>query len=91
MRDRIVHVQQIEIVELRDLCHAGRQRQVVRRIVEERITRDLDFVIVNVRFRAPQPDRLGVGDEMNFVTALSQFQAQVPWPRHRCRRTLDNR
>ena len=76
MRNRVVHVQQVEIVELRDLRHARRQRQIVRRIVEQRITRDFDFVIMNVRFRAPQPDRLGVRDEMNFVAALGQFQAQ---------------
>jgi len=32
MRDRIVHVQQIEFVELGHLGHARRQRQIVRRI-----------------------------------------------------------
>jgi len=32
VRDRIVYVQQIELVELRDLGHSRRQRQIVRRI-----------------------------------------------------------
>ena len=52
VRNRVVHVQQIEIVELRDLGHARRQRQIVRRIVEQRVTRDFDFVIVNIGFLA---------------------------------------
>ncbi len=76
MRDGVVHVQQVEIVELRDLRHAGGQRQVVRRIVEQRIARNFHLVIVDVRFLAPQPDGLRVGNEVDFVSALRQFQAQ---------------
>ena len=76
VRNRVVHVQQVEIVELRDLCHARGQRQVVRGIVEQRITGDFHFVIVNVGFLAPQPDRLRVGNEMDLVAALGQFQAE---------------
>ena len=51
VRYRIVHVQQVEIVELGDFSHARGQRQIVRRIVEQRITGDFYFVIVDVRVR----------------------------------------
>ncbi len=34
VRNRIVNVQQVEIVQLRDLSHTRGQRQIVRRIVE---------------------------------------------------------
>src|ERR1700728_76905 len=40
------------------------------------MTRNFHFVIVDVRFLAPQSNGLRVGDEMNFVSALSQLQAQ---------------
>ena len=48
MRNGIVHVQQIEVVKLGHLRHPRRQRQIVRRIFEQRITGDFHFVIVNV-------------------------------------------
>ncbi len=76
VRDRVVHVQQIEFVELRDLSHARRQRQIVGRIFKQRIARDLDLVIMDVRFRSGQANGLRIGDEMNLVAAASQFQAQ---------------
>ena len=76
MRDRIMHVQQIEIVQLRNFGHPRGQRQIVRRIVEQRVSRDFYFVVVNVRGRAIQPNRLGVGNEVNVVPALRQFEAQ---------------
>ena len=76
MRNRVVHVQQVEIVELRDLGHARRQRQIVRRIVEQRIAGNFHFVIVDVRFLAPQPDGLRVGNEMDLVSALRQLQTE---------------
>ncbi len=74
MRDRIVDVKQVEIIQLRNFGHARGQRQVVGRVIEKRITRDLDLVIVNVWFRSTEPDGLGVGNEMNVVPALGQFQ-----------------
>ncbi len=76
MRNRIVHVQKIESVKLRHFRHARGQRQIVRRIVEQRITGDVHFVIVNVGMQFGQPDGLGVGNEMDFVPALRQFQTQ---------------
>ena len=71
-----VNVEQIEIVDLGNFGHARSQRQIVRRIVEERVTRDFDFVVMDVRFGATQANRLRVGNEMDFVTALGQFKAE---------------
>ena len=76
VRNRVVHVQQVEIVQLGDFSHARGQRQIVRRIIEQRIARHFDFVIVNVGFLAAQPDGLGIGDEMNLVAALGQFESE---------------
>ncbi len=69
-------MQQIEIVELRHLRHARRQRQIIRRIIEQRIARNFHLVVMDVGFRPSQPDGLRVRNEMDVVTALSQFQSQ---------------
>ncbi len=76
MGNGIVDVQQIEIVDFRHLGHARGQRQVIRRIVKQRIMRDLYLVIENVGLRSLQPERLRIGDEMNFVSALRQLNSQ---------------
>ncbi len=76
MRDGVMHVQQVKIVNFRNLRHARGQRQIVRRIFEQRIARHFHFVIVNVGLRLGQPDRLRVRDEMHLMAALRQFQAQ---------------
>jgi hypothetical protein len=70
-------VEQVQIVELSDLGHAGCQREIIWGVVEQGITRNLDFVIMDVGFGAPQPDWLGVGNEVNFVVSLGQFQSQL--------------
>src|SRR5437660_1594210 len=77
MRDGVMDVEQVPIVELSDLGHASRQRKIVWGVVEQGITRNFDFVIMDVGFGAPQPDRLGVGNEVNFVISLGQFQSQL--------------
>ena len=71
-----MYVQQVEIVQLRDLGHARGQRQIVRRIVEQRVPRHFDFVIMNIGFGSPEPDGLGVGNEMDLVAALGQFETK---------------
>ena len=77
MRNRVVHVQQIKVVKFGHFRHARGQRQIVRRILEQRIAGDFHFVIVNVGMRAAQPDGLGIGNEVNFVAALRQFEPQL--------------
>src|SRR5580658_1793661 len=76
VRDGVVHVQQIEFVELRHLRHPRRQRQIVWRILKQRIARDLDLVIVDVRFWSGQTNGLRIGDEMNLVAAARELKAE---------------
>ena len=72
-----MHVQQVEIVKFGDFRHARGQRQIVRRIFEQRIAGDFHFVIVNVGMGAAQPNGLGIRNEMNFVIAFRQLQPQL--------------
>src|SRR5581483_1032920 len=76
MRDGVMHVQQVEPVNLRHLGHARGQRQIVGRVVEQRIVRDLDLVKEDVRLRL-QPEWLRVGDEVHLMTALRKFDPQL--------------
>src|SRR5208337_128529 len=76
MRNGVVDVEQIEFVELRNLGHTRRQRQIVGRIFEQRIARDFNLVIMNVRLGPGQTNGLRVGDEVNFMTAASKLKPQ---------------
>ena len=77
VRNGVVHVQQIELVTLGHFRHARRQRQAVGRILEQRIVGDFHLVIVNARHIRVEPNGVGVGDEVDFVAARGQFQAQL--------------
>ena len=72
-----MHVQQIELVILRDLRHARRQRQVVGWIFEERIVRDRDLVVEDPLFAAGEPEGLRIGDEMHLVAQRGELDAQL--------------
>ena len=74
MRDRIVHMQQIEVLILRHLRHPRGQRQRIGRVLKQRIWRDLDLVIVDTRQSGVEPDRIRVRDEVNFVAALRELE-----------------
>ena len=76
MRDGVVHVQHVEVVALGHLRHARGQRQAVGRVLEQRVGRDLDLVVVDARRVRVQPDGVGVGDEVDLVAAGGQFQAE---------------
>src|SRR5215468_6042439 len=71
-----MNMQKVEFVKFRNFSHAGSERQIVRRVVEQRIPGDLDLVIVNMRLGLREPDGLSVGNEMDVVSALCQFEAQ---------------
>src|SRR5205085_10614861 len=77
MGDRIVNVQQVEVVELRNLSHARGQGQVVWREVKERITRDFYLVIANVGLRPRKTNRLRVRDEVDLMPTLTEFEPEV--------------
>ncbi len=57
MRYGVVNVQQVEPVALRHIRHARSESQAIRRVLEERIVRDLNLVIVDARQRGIEPDR----------------------------------
>ena len=77
VRDRIVHVQKIKVVKLGHFRHARGQRQIVRRVLEQRITGDFHFMVMNVGMGTAQANGLGVRNEVNFVVTLRQLQPQL--------------
>ena len=77
VRNGVVNVQEIERVELGDLGHARGEGEIVGRVFEERIVGDGDFVIVDVFFAAVEAEGLRVGDEVNFVAAGSELDAEL--------------
>jgi hypothetical protein len=72
-----MHVQNVQAVDFGHLRHARGQRQIVGRILEQRVLRNRDLVEVDLRVRGVQPDRLLVGDEVNLVAAVRQLNAQL--------------
>src|SRR3954463_12248711 len=58
VRNRVVNMQQVERIKLGHFRHPGRKRQVIRRIVEERIMRDLHFMEEDIRLILTQSKRL---------------------------------
>ena len=77
VRDRVVNVEQVERVELGDLGHARGQRQVVGRMLEQRVVVDIDLVEVDVGFAAVQAERRRRGDEVDFVAARGKLDAEL--------------
>ena len=75
--DGVVHVQQLEPLALGDLVLFDRQRQCVRRLLEQRIVDRGDFVKGHALDDPPQPERAGVGDEVDVVPAAGQLQPQL--------------
>ena len=70
-------VQQIELVLDRDLVHAHGEREVVRRVLEERILSDVDFMEVDARREERQAERLRIRDEMHFVSELRERDPEL--------------
>ena len=76
-RQRVVHVQDLEAVVLHDFDHLGRKREVVGRLLEDRIGRDRDLVEEDVRLEPPQPEREPAGDEVHLEPAAREREAQL--------------
>ncbi len=76
VRDGVMHVQQIEIVSVRHIHHARRQRQTIRRILEQRIVGNFHFVIVDARDAGVEPNRIRIGDEVDFVAAVGKLESE---------------
>ncbi len=76
MGNGVVDVQQIKRFGLEHFQHFGRERQRVRRMVEERIGSDFHLVKGNVRVAEIHADRRRITDEMNIVAARGKLLAQ---------------
>ena len=72
----VVDVEEIERVELGDLGHAGGESEVVGWVLEEGVVGDGDFMEVNVGLTAGETEGLGVGDEVDVVSACGEFDAE---------------
>ena len=77
MRNGVVHVQQIERVSIRHVHHARSERQAIRRVLEQRVTGNFHFVIVDAGDAGVQAYGVGVGDEVDFVAARGQLHAEL--------------
>ncbi len=70
-------MQQIEMVREHDLVHPHREREIVRWILEQRIPPDIDFMEVDPWLEGGQPERLLIRDEVHFVPASGERDAQL--------------
>jgi hypothetical protein len=69
-------VEQVEFIDLRDFGHARGEGKVVRRILEERVSRNLDLMEMDIGMGLCQADRLGIRDEVNLVITIGEFDAK---------------
>ena len=60
----------------RDFVHARSEGERVRRVDEERVVGDFDFMIVDVGCIRVEADGIGIADEMDFVSAQGEFHAE---------------
>jgi hypothetical protein len=81
--DRVVDVEQVEAVFASDLRHLRGQGQVVRRVLEEAVRREVDLVVADVLLELVQPEGQSVGHEVHGVAAPRQLLAELG--RHRAR------
>ena len=88
VRDGIMTMQNIQLMIAHHLMHAYRQCQIVGRILEQRIPADIHFVEPDPWQEIGQAKRLLVGDEMHFVSARRERDAQF---RGECARTTVRR
>ncbi len=84
-------MQQVKRTEFSHLRHPRRERQIVRRKLEQRITRDRDFVIDTFAIPPVQPKRLRIRNEVNLVSRRGKLNAQLRCQLRPTRRKWDNR
>jgi hypothetical protein len=69
-------VQEIQSILRCHAVHGDGEGQVVRRMFEERIRRDLYLVVEDALDETGEAERLRVRDEMRFVSASGELEAQ---------------
>ena len=82
--NRIMGVDDVEMVDLRQLDQFGGQAQLVGGGLEQGIGRDLDFVDEDILMERPQTERRRVADDMDLVAFLARpmanSEATTPLP-----------
>ena len=73
----VVHVEQVELVELRNFSHAAGEGEVVRRVLEEGVVGDGDFVKEDAVLAAGEAEGLLVGDEVDLVAAGGELDTEL--------------
>jgi acyl-homoserine lactone acylase PvdQ len=73
VRDRVVYVQEIQIVALGHLRHARSKSEAVGRELKEWVSADLNLVVVDTRDAWIKPDWIRVADEVDVVAAIGEF------------------
>src|SRR5215510_3494576 len=76
MGNGVVHVEQIEIIDLRNFRHPRRQRKIVWRVLEQRILGDRNFVIPDIVVERSQAEGLRVRDEVNLMPTMGELNSQ---------------
>ena len=78
MRDRVVSVHQLESFAQRHLVLLHRERELVGRVLEQRIVRR-DHLVEGDALGEPaaQAERARVGDDMHVVAAPGELEAQL--------------
>ena len=71
-----MNMKKIELLGTRDLRHLHRERQSVIGTREDRRVSHLDLVEMNARERKIEPDRFGVTEKMDVVTARCQLSPE---------------
>src|SRR5262249_33440249 len=77
MRNRIMHMEQIQIVHFRNLRKLARERKIVRRIAEYIIIAYFHFMIINVFMKFPQTKRHAVRNKMDLMAFLRPQLAEL--------------
>ena len=79
--DRVVDVEELEAVLARRLRHLHREREVVRRVLEEGVARDVHLVEADVLLEVAEAEGQAVRDDVDVVAAARQLLAELG--RHR--------
>ena len=77
MGNRVVDVEKVERFGFENFEHFRGERQGVRRMVEERIGDDFDFVEVGALAVAVHANRRGIADEVHVVPARGELHAKL--------------
>ena len=76
MRNRVVHVEQVQRLRLRHLDHLRRQRQRIRGMIEQRVSRHLHLMKIDPFVMLGQPDRHGIADEVHLMPPCRQLDTE---------------